>query len=651
MTTIAHETSSGYKPPRRRIHCPSFVPAGASPGPPEAQGPGSTRRNFFSSPLPSAAVQGMNAVGGDARHALMQMNEGMLGLLEKEMERHDPRRTGTMSGRNLRDAFARARVPVDSRVQEAIISAYALDNESQKIWWAALFRETHDMRKNGGRIKTPSPTRRWESPTSPLGGAVSPGGGVAGTAAPYFNYSEPLDSPVMMDLSEDVEHVLRELAMFFTSRRVDVADAFTDFEMPGRFCKRVRRVTRFQFQEVLYFITKGLSGLTADHVALLSDTFDDGTGLIRYREFIKAVDLKLEDTGTAGAIPHAANSNPPKTATLRGAMFHERSLRGLSLSPSRTMSTTSIEPLYSPSRTESGRSRARSLSPILPQLQPASEEHATKTAKLLGVQPMGPESCQSPMPARISVYTRLRADTIMARLRETLQIYNILLIDHLRITDRHAEGWITCNHFRRQMDQLRVFRISSEEFAALEREYQVTGPVPGRFDYRTFCCDLQPVAKAGAGPGLEERLAALPRDNSQTSPLAVRGLEEDEMQAVKDAMRKIAFTVRHKRLDFRGVLNDFDRTTKTRSGSTPHNYTLLPGCVSRSQFQQALAKMQLDHLVETSVLTSLYKRYDREGGFNQLVFIREIEALEAELDAAEAEAIKSRYADKKKKKR
>lgn len=27
---------------------------------------------------------------------------------------------------------------------------------------------------------------------------------------------------------------------------------------------------------------------------------------------------------------------------------------------------------------------------------------------------------------------------------------------------------------------------------------------------------------------------------------------------------------------------------------------------------QALAKMQLDHLVETSVLTSLYKRYDRE---------------------------------------
>ena len=128
-------------------------------------------------------------------------------------------------------------------------------------------------------------------------------------------------------------------------------------------------------------------------------------------------------------------------------------------------------------------------------------------------------------------------------------------------------------------------------------------------------------------------------------------------------MRKIAFSVRHKRLDFRAIMTDFDRTTKTRSGtycssvaavavvwspllswssprdtflveptnlrltgipgamrfafgglagSTPHNYTLLPGCISRSQFQQALAKMQLEHLVDTETLTSFYKRYDRE---------------------------------------
>ena len=48
------------------------------------------------------------------------------------------------------------------------------------------------------------------------------------------------------------------------------------------------------------------------------------------------------------------------------------------------------------------------------------------------------------------------------------------------------------------------------------------------------------------------------------------------------------------------------------AGSTPHNYTLLPGCISRSQFQQALAKMQLEHLVDTETLTSFYKRYDRE---------------------------------------
>jgi hypothetical protein len=81
-----------------------------------------------------------------------------------------------------------------------------------------------------------------------------------------------------------------------------VANAFEDFELPGRFCKRVRRVTRFQFKEVLYFLAKGLAGLTEEHVALLCDVFDDGFGLIRYREFVKAVDLVLEKPGAAGIV-------------------------------------------------------------------------------------------------------------------------------------------------------------------------------------------------------------------------------------------------------------------------------------------------------------------------------------------------------------
>ena len=265
---------------------------------------------------------------------------------------------------------------------ENLTKAYALDNQNQKVWWAALLRETHAMRDNKGIVKSHPPSRydclewggwgacvcrpgtprqfrafhaaakkgastnhmnlqsrRWESPSSPAS-ASSPGGGVAGVAAPYFDYSPPqsnhyesLDSPVAarIELSGQVQDVLRELAIFFRSRRVDVADAFVDFEMPGRFCKRVRRVTRFQFQEVLFFIAKGLSGLTSDHVALLSDAFDDGTGLVRYREFIKAVDLQLEDPGSAGAIPHAANSNPPKTATLRGASSPRRTMLGSSL--------------------------------------------------------------------------------------------------------------------------------------------------------------------------------------------------------------------------------------------------------------------------------------------------------------------------------
>ena len=183
------------------------------------------------------------------------------------------------------------------------------------------------MRDNKGQVQSPSSpgrSRPWDGLSSPIGG------GVAGTAAPYFDYSDnPLDSPEAsaIEFSSEADTLLSELSLFFRTRRVEVQDAFTDFELPGRFCKRVRRVTRFQFREVLNFICKGLTGLTEEHILLLSDCFDDGTGLIRYRDFIRAVEWQLERPGGAGAIPHAANSNPPKTAILRGSVSPERDRR------------------------------------------------------------------------------------------------------------------------------------------------------------------------------------------------------------------------------------------------------------------------------------------------------------------------------------
>ena len=106
---------------------------------------------------------------------------------------------------------------------------------------------------------------------------------------------------------------------------------------------------------------------------------------------------------------------------------------------------------------------------------------------------------------------------------------------------------------------------------------------------------------------------------------------------------RLANVVRHKRIEFRAFFSDWDRTCKTRSGTTPFNYTLHAGCVSRSQFQQvwvknnpgirntaflwlsiffsrdqsvcllqALAKMQLQSLVDADILTIMYKKYDRE---------------------------------------
>jgi hypothetical protein len=226
--------------------------------------------------------------------------------------------------------------------------SYALDNQKANLWWAAFLREVHTLRDNKGALdRSVSPEvyqRPWEHQSPPVGG------GVAGVAAPYFDYSSnPLDSPApsVIAFSPEAEQLLTELAVFFRSRRVDVsaekvlcpacfqtsaaffaqlhscssfrarpefffdarralalqvANAFEDFEMPGRFCKRVRRVTKYQFKEAVYFLAKGLAGLTEEHVALLCDVFDDGLGLVRYREFVRAVDLALDKPGGAGLV-------------------------------------------------------------------------------------------------------------------------------------------------------------------------------------------------------------------------------------------------------------------------------------------------------------------------------------------------------------
>jgi hypothetical protein len=110
-----------------------------------------------------------------------------------------------------------------ARTSEDIVTSYALDNMKSKIWWAAFLRETHSLRDNKGVLDAPSSPeyyiKPWENQWSPVGG------GVAGAAAPYFNYESPLDSPVpsTIEISPEAERLVTELAMFFHSRRVDVS--------------------------------------------------------------------------------------------------------------------------------------------------------------------------------------------------------------------------------------------------------------------------------------------------------------------------------------------------------------------------------------------------------------------------------------------
>ncbi len=107
---------------------------------------------------------------------------------------------------------------------EDIVASYALDNQKANIWWAAFLREVHTLRDNKGVIdRSVSPEfyqKPWENQSPPVGG------GVAGAAAPYFDYSDnPLDSPAPSSIafSPEAERLLMELAMFFRSRRVDVS--------------------------------------------------------------------------------------------------------------------------------------------------------------------------------------------------------------------------------------------------------------------------------------------------------------------------------------------------------------------------------------------------------------------------------------------
>ena len=92
----------------------------------------------------------MYAVSHDARLILMQLTPDALRLLESELERNDPRRTGTVTAAELTDSFSRARIPVTAADKGAtpVINAHpflslslslsAIFGGSQRPWRATL---------------------------------------------------------------------------------------------------------------------------------------------------------------------------------------------------------------------------------------------------------------------------------------------------------------------------------------------------------------------------------------------------------------------------------------------------------------------------------------------------------------------------------
>ena len=656
----------------RRLHYPSFTPSGPLDGSAGKERPG--RRSV--SPPRSRAIQGVAGLGAESRRVLLRLTSASLRRLEEGFEASDPRRAGIVTHAHFRGVLESEGLN-NPEVSDEIASAYALDNQQGSIWWAALLREIKVLR---------DPKAAHAQSRAAFGGVDSPTRGSATNASSSYE-DDPEDPIAPRDargnkVSDETARLIQELAKFFKSRRVHVADAFVNFEQPGQFCKTVTSVTRRQFEEVLHFITKGIDGLTDGHVLLLCEAFDDGTGLVKHKAFVQAVDSALDEVGTApaGYIPHAYDSGKnnhiamirkcgsPKSPPPRG---HSRNTLFVSTPDGERTGSYSLHPTPSTLDRSHLRSHAKTLptshkiSPMPQAAATYTEAHAAQTTKLLGVQSMGPGLCQ--LPTRLEDYTRIKTEDTMAKIRQALQIYGIQLRDFLKRTDKHKEGAITCNNFRRQMAQLGVFRITPDEYRALENRYAAnigtfSTITEIRFNYTAFCQvrisapptiflrsytdhihartavqDLQPT-----GPGLMDKIAALPYDLSLTSPLVVNDLSDEESQAYASSMDCIAKTIRLKGIDPQSFFSDFDRMSKTRVGGSVHNYTLHPGCISRSQFQQAMAKMQLSHLVGPEDLVILYKRYDRHGDFNHLAFVRDLAVIEKQQIAARAQAEEDR---------
>ena len=314
---------------------------------------------------------------------LLGLTSASLRRLEEGFEASDPRRAGIVTHAHFRGVLESEGLN-NPEVSDEIASAYALDNQQGSIWWAALLREIKVLR---------DPKAAHAQSRAAFGGVDSPTRGSATNASSSYE-DDPEDPIAPRDargnkVSDETARLIQELAKFFKSRRVHVADAFVNFEQPGQFCKTVTSVTRRQFEEVLHFITKGIDGLTDGHVLLLCEAFDDGTGLVKHKAFVQAVDSALDEVGTApaGYIPHAYDSGKnnhiamirkcgsPKSPPPRG---HSRNTLFVSTPDGERTGSYSLHPTPSTLDRSHLRSHAKTL-PTSHKISPMPQAAATYT--------------------------------------------------------------------------------------------------------------------------------------------------------------------------------------------------------------------------------------------------------------------------------
>jgi len=209
---------------------------------------------------------------------------------------------------------------------------------------------------------------------------------------------------------------------------------------------------------------------------------------------------------------------------------------------------------------------------------------------------------------------------VVDRVRAKVAEKRARLKEHFQDFDPLRKGFCTPGQVKTVFTIMNISKdIDKNDYEALVAQYSGDD---GRFDYRSFCGDVDTVFTR---PGLEkDPLAVLEMpDATVTSParrntIKLNARKQEKIAKLEDMVRTY---VRKRQVEMKPLFQDFDRARR--------------GYVSRSQFQRTLTTMGLE-LPEKSIgyLCNMYCDYGNHSDFNYVRFLKSIDPLSEDVETA-----------------